>query len=82
MSENLKFFRLQCINCDSLKRIHHTELFVNWKKYYYLLTCQNCDTIEAFDKEGRRIDSKADIAETPETPETPKKEKKEVKRES
>ena len=79
MSENLKFFRLQCINCDSLKRIHHTELFVNWKRHYYLLTCQNCNTTEAFDEEGRRIDLKED---SPETPEIPKKEKKEVKRES
>lgn len=61
MAENLKNFRIQCIPCDNLKRQHNTELFVNWEKHYYLITCLTCNITEAFNMKGKQIELKGEV---------------------
>lgn len=57
-------FVIVCKKCDKEKRMHNTLLYVDWEKRYYMITCQTCNTIEAFDEFSNKIDlSKEPIKE-------------------
>lgn len=49
-------FRLVCEKCDKAGKKHHTRIYVDWEIRSYMLACDECDTVEYFDEEGRQIE--------------------------
>ena len=62
MDKNTKIekFNIECKDCQINKRVQNSMLYVNWEKRYYMLSCLNCNTMEAFDEFGKRVESKQD----------------------
>ena len=69
--KNINKFVIICENCQAAGRIHHTLLYVDWNKRYYMITCYKCDTTEAFNENGKKIEFKGPQLETKE-PDLPK----------
>ncbi len=62
MEENQQVakFKIVCIKCDKEDKKHDTLLYVQWEKKYYMITCHNCGTMEAFDEFAKKIDISED----------------------
>ena len=50
-----KFF-ITCVGCSKKEKKHDTLLYVQWEKRYYMITCHNCNEMEAFDEFGKKIE--------------------------
>ena len=53
--EKLENFVIRCLNCHNLNKVSETNLHVDWKKKYYMITCFTCNSTEAFDEVGKKI---------------------------
>ena len=49
-------FKIVCENCQKANAIHHTTLYVDWNKKYYLIMCFSCGKSIAFDETGKEIE--------------------------
>ncbi len=56
--KNIDNFVIQCHNCNAAGRKHHTLLYVDWEKRYYMINCYKCDMTEAYNEKGERIELK------------------------
>ena len=48
-------FKITCLKCEEAKRKYETLLYVQWEKRYYMISCQTCDEMEAFDEFAKKI---------------------------
>lgn len=48
-------FKIACLKCSKADRRHDTLLYVHWEKRYYMISCQACDEMEAFDEFSKEI---------------------------
>ncbi len=48
-------FRISCVKCESEGKKYDTLLYVQWEKLYYMITCQTCGEMEAFDEFAKKI---------------------------
>lgn len=54
-------FAIKCSNCEVNQRPQDSSLYVDWENRYYMLTCFNCNTTEAFNKFGKKVEMKKEI---------------------
>ena len=49
-------FVIICKKCEREKKNSHVLLYIDWEKMYYTISCDACDTVEAYDKFAKKID--------------------------
>ena len=54
----LEKFAIECLTCRINQESQHSMLYVDWKKKYYMITCLNCQNMEAFDEFGKKVELK------------------------
>ncbi len=56
---NIANFVIRCKLCRDAGRQSHTNLYINWEKRFYMMSCLNheCAVSEAFDENGNHIDA-------------------------
>ena len=54
--QSLVGFNIVCKDCQKAGKPHHTHLYIDWDKKYYMIMCFDCGKSSAYDENGKEIE--------------------------